>query len=209
MALLVLFVPNTLFWAAYEQQGNTIALWIKDYTDRSINLLFAQAEIPASSFQSVNPAMILIFTPFLVAWWGWLARRGREPSTVTKMAIGCFLLALSYLALALVAAGTGEAAKANWLWLLVYFAILTVGELYLSPVGLSLVSKVAPAHVLSLMMGVWLATSFLGNFMAGWLGSYWSSMDKTAFFLMIAGVAALAGFAIALMNKPLRKILRH
>ena len=79
------------------------------------------------------------------------------------MAIGCFLLALSYLALALVAAGTGEAAKANWLWLLVYFAILTVGELYLSPVGLSLVSKVAPASVLSLMMGVWLATSFLGN----------------------------------------------
>jgi POT family proton-dependent oligopeptide transporter len=209
VALLVLFVPNTLFWAAYEQQGNTIALWIKDYTDRSINLLFAQAEIPASSFQSVNPAMILIFTPFIVAWWGWLARSGREPSTVTKMAIGCFLLALSYLALALVAAGTGEAAKANWLWLLVYFAILTVGELYLSPVGLSLVSKVAPASVLSLMMGVWLATSFLGNFMAGWLGSYWSSMDKTAFFLMIAGVAALAGFAIAPMNKPLRKILQH
>ncbi len=208
-ALLVLFVPNTLFWAAYEQQGNTIALWIKDYTDRSINLLFAQAEIPASSFQSFNPAMILIFTPFVVAWWGWLARRGREPSTVTKMAIGCFLLALSYLALALVAAGTGEAAKANWLWLLVYFAILTVGELYLSPVGLSLVSKVAPASMLSLMMGVWLATSFLGNFMAGWLGSYWSSMDKPAFFLMIAGVAALAGFAIALMNKPLRKILQH
>ena len=75
--------------------------------------------------------------------------------------------------------------------------------------GLSLVSKVAPARVLSLMMGVWLATSFLGNFMAGWLGSYWSSMDKPAFFGMIAGVAALAGLVIALMKRPLRKILRH
>ena len=102
-----------------------------------------------------------------------------------------------------------EGAKASWLWLAVYFAIITVGELYLSPVGLSLVSKAAPGRVLSLMMGVWLATSFLGNFMAGWLGSYWSTMEKPAFFAMIAGVAALASLVFSLMEKPLRNILRH
>ncbi len=208
-ALLVLFVPNTLFWAAYEQQGNATALWIDLYTDRTVDLRFWQVEIPAASFQSINPAMILLFTPFIVAWWGWLAARGREPSTVAKMAIGCFLLALSYLVMAAVAVHTGEAAKASSLWLFVHFAILTVGELYLSPVGLSLVSKVAPARVLSLMMGVWLATAFIGNFMAGWLGSYWSSMEKPAFFVMIAGVAAVAGLSIALLNKPLRKFLQH
>ncbi|MGO9474467.1 MAG: MFS transporter, partial [Rhodomicrobium sp.] len=100
-------------------------------------------------------------------------------------------------------------AKASWLWLLGYFVIITIGELYLSPVGLSLVSKVAPARVLSLMMGVWLATSFVGNFMAGWLGSFWSSMEKPAFFVMIAGVAALAGLAIVAMNRPLRRTLQH
>jgi proton-dependent oligopeptide transporter, POT family len=208
-ALLLLFLPNTLFWAAYEQQGNTIALWIEDFTNRTVDLWFWQFEVPAPAFQSVNPAMILAFTPFVVAWWGWLANRGREPGTVTKMAIGCFLLALSYLVLAAVALHTSQTAKMGWGWLIVYFAILTVGELYLSPVGLSLVSKVAPARALSLMMGVWLATSFLGNFMAGWLGSYWSGMEKPVFFCMIAGVAAFAGLAITLMSRPLGKILRH
>jgi proton-dependent oligopeptide transporter, POT family len=208
-ALLLLFLPNTLFWAAYEQQGNTIALWIEDFTNRTVNLWFWQFEIPAPAFQSINPAMILAFTPFVVAWWGWLAKRGREPSTAVKMAIGCFLLALSYLVLAAIAVDTSQTAKSGWGWLIVYFAILTVGELYLSPVGLSLVSKVAPARVLSLMMGVWLAASFLGNFMAGWLGSYWSGMEKAAFFCMIAGVAAVAGLAIALVSRPLEKFLQH
>jgi proton-dependent oligopeptide transporter, POT family len=208
-ALLLLFLPNTLFWAAYEQQGNTIALWIDGYTDRMADLWFWQVEIPAATFQSVNPAMILAFTPIIVAWWGWRARLGREPGTVTKMAIGCFLLAVSYLVLAAVAAHASAGTKVGWGWLIAYFAILTAGELYLSPVGLSLVSKVAPARVLSLMMGVWFAGSFLGNFLAGWLGSYWSSMEKPAFFCMIAGVAAFAGFAITLMGRPLGKALRR
>ncbi len=209
LALLVLFIPNTLFWATYEQQGNTIALWADNYTDRSINLLFWNAEIPVTWFQAFNPFMIFAFTPFIVGLWARQARAGREPSSVTKMAIGCFGVALANLLMAFAAIHVSEAAKASWLWLFFYFAIITIGELYLSPVGLSLVSKVAPARMLSLMMGVWLATSFVGNLAAGWLGSYWSSMAKPAFFVMIAGVAALAGIAIALMNKPLRKTLQH
>ncbi len=209
VALLVLFLPNTLFWATYEQQGNTIALWADSYTDRSVNLLFWNAEIPVTWFQAFNPFMIFAFTPFIVGLWARQARAGREPSSVTKMAIGCFGVALANLLMAFAAIHASEAAKASWIWLFFYFAIITIGELYLSPVGLSLVSKVAPARMLSLMMGVWLATSFVGNFGAGWLGSYWSSMAKPAFFVMIAGVAALAGLSIALMNKPLRRTLRH
>ncbi len=208
-ALLILFLPNVLFWAAYEQQGNTIALWIDKFTDRTVNLYFWQVEIPASVFQSVNPAMILAFTPFVVGWWGWLAQRGREPATVTKLATGCFVLALSYVFLAGIALHTSETDKSGLPALFMYFAILTLGELYLSPVGLSLVSKVAPAKLLSLMMGVWLASAFLGNFMAGWLGSFWEGMHKAEFFLMIAAVPALAGLFIALLNKPLRRILHH
>jgi POT family proton-dependent oligopeptide transporter len=207
-ALLVLFLPNTLFWATYEQQGNTIALWADNFTDRSVNLLFWRGEIPVTWFQAFNPFMIFAFTPFIVALWARQARAGREPSSVTKMAIGCFGVALSNLVMAYAALQAGGG-QASWLWLFVYFVIITIGELYLSPVGLSLVSKVAPARVLSLMMGVWLATSFLGNFMAGWLGSYWSSMEKPAFFLMIAAVAALAGLSIVLLNRPLRRTLQH
>jgi POT family proton-dependent oligopeptide transporter len=209
LALLVLFLPNTLFWATYEQQGNTIALWADSYTDRSINLLFWQGEIPVTWFQAFNPFMIFAFTPIIVELWATQSRRGREPSTVAKMAMGCFIVALSYLVMVAAAFYTAPGGKATWLWLFLYFVIITIGELYLSPVGLSLVSKVAPVRVLSLMMGVWLSTSFLGNFLAGWLGSYWSSMEKSNFFLMIAGVAAAAGLSIILLNKPLRKSVQH
>jgi POT family proton-dependent oligopeptide transporter len=95
------------------------------------------------------------------------------------------------------------------MWLLGYFVVITIGELYLSPIGLSLVSKVSPGRVISMMMGVWLATSFIGNFIGGWLGSFWTFMDKSAFFLMIAGVAALAGLTIMAFNRPLRAALRE
>jgi proton-dependent oligopeptide transporter, POT family len=209
LALLVLFIPNTLFWATYEQQGNTIALWADAHTDRSIDLLFWRGEIPVTWFQAFNPFMIFAFTPLIVELWAFQSRRGREPSTVTKMAMGCFGVALSYLVMVAAAFDAGAAGKASWLWLFVYFVIITIGELYLSPVGLSLVSKVAPARAVSLMMGVWLSTSFIGNFGAGWLGSYWSSVEKSNFFFMIAGVAAAAGVAILLLNRPLRKSLQH
>ena len=85
--------------------------------------------------------------------------------------------------------------------------MLTIGELYLSPVGLSLVTKVAPARAVSMMMGLWLATSFIGNFLAGYLGSFWSSMDKDSFFLMIAVIAALAGLVILAFVRPLKPML--
>jgi POT family proton-dependent oligopeptide transporter len=107
------------------------------------------------------------------------------------------------------AAWSAAGDSASWLWLIGYFVVLTIGELYLSPIGLSLVSKVSPARVVSMMMGVWLATSFVGNFLAGWLGSFWSSMDKPLFFLMIAGIAAAAGLVIWAFNRPLRGIVGY
>ena len=88
LALLVLFVPTTFFWATYEQQGNTIALWADDYTDRTIDLLIWRGEIPVTWFQAFNPFMIFAFTPFIIALWTWQARRRAEPSSVTKMALG-------------------------------------------------------------------------------------------------------------------------
>jgi POT family proton-dependent oligopeptide transporter len=200
-AILALMLPVSLFWATYEQQGNTIVLFAEQYTDRH---LFG-AEIPVTWFQAFNPFMIFAFTPFIVAFW---RRQGaHEPSTVAKMAIGCFLNAAAYLVM-VAAAWTAGGGQASWLWLLGYFVVITVGELYLSPVGLSLVTKVAPLHLLSMMMGVWLATSFIGGFLAGYLGTFWSSLAKTNFFLMLALISAAAGVMIALLNRPLRLILR-
>jgi POT family proton-dependent oligopeptide transporter len=202
-ALLLLFIPVTLFWAGYEQQGNTIALWADSATDRAIDLGFWQATIPTTWFQSFNPFMIFAFTPFVVALWRRQAARNAEPTTVTKIAIGCFGVALANLIMAYAAWHTGAEGKASWLWLFAYFAVITLGELYLSPTSLSLVTKIAPASIVSLMMGVWLATSFAGNFLAGWLGSYWSAMAKPDFFLMIAGMGAVAAILVWLIGRPL------
>ena len=123
------------------------------------------------------------------------------------MALGCFGVMLSNLILvaAAVVAGGG---KTSWLWLFAYFVVITIGELYISPTGLSLVSKIAPIRYLSMLMGVWLATSFTGNFIAGWLGSFWSSMDKADFFLMIAAISGVAGAAILAFNRPLRAMVK-
>jgi POT family proton-dependent oligopeptide transporter len=206
LALAVLFVPATLFFATYEQQGNTIVLWADDYTDRTIDLLVWHGEIPVTWFQAFNPLMIFAFTPLIVGLWARQAGRGREPSTITKMALGCLAVALAYLIMG-AAAWLARGDAASWWWLLAYFVVLTVGELYLSPMSLSLVSKVAPARMLSLMMGLWLTTTFAGNLIAGWLGSFWSAMDKVSFFLMLAGLAALAGIVIFAFNRPLRSVL--
>ena len=152
--------------------------------------------------------MIFAFTPFVVALWTRQAERGSEPSTVTKMALGCCGVALSYLIMAIAAWNAAEV-DASWLWLLAYFVVITIGELYLSPIGLSLVTKIAPLRMLSMMMGVWLATSFVGGLLAGWLGSFWSRIGKPEFFLLIAAIAAVAGAAIFGSRWLLRDMLNE
>ena len=200
-ALLLLFAPVSLFWATYEQQGNTIALWADQFTDRH----FLGGEIPVTWFQAFNPFMIFAFTPFIVALWRWQGKN--EPATSTKLGMGCLINALAYLVM-VAAAWSADGGKANWLWLFFYFVVITVGELYLSPTGLSLVTKIAPKTLLSMMMGIWLATSFVGGFLAGYLGTFWSSMDKANFFLMLALISSVAGVAIMLLRRPLRAVLQ-
>ena len=206
-AIVLLALPVTFFWATYEQQGNTIALWADANTDRTINLLVWSGQIPVTWFQAFNPFMIFAFTPFILMLWRAQAARGTEPSSVAKMAYGCFGVTLANLVMFAAAAMAGDG-KASWLWLLAYFVVITIGELYLSPTSLSLVTKVAPARAVSMMMGVWLATSFTGNFAAGYLGSFWSSMAKDKFFLMIAIIAELAGLVVLMFVRPLRPILK-
>jgi POT family proton-dependent oligopeptide transporter len=200
-ALLLLFVPVSFFWATYEQQGNTIVLWASQYTDRH---LWGGVEIPVTWFQAFNPFMIFAFTPFIVALW---RRQGaREPSTVMKMAIGLFLNAASWLIMLAAArlAGTGQA---SWLWLFAFTFAITVGELYLSPTSLSLVTKVAPARMVSMMMGVWFLSSFFGNYLSGFLGTFWEKMPRDHFFLMLASIPVAAGILMMLINRPLQRVV--
>ena len=201
-ALMLLFAPSALFWAAFEQQGNTIALWAAQSTDRAVEIFGWRTDLPVTWFQAFNPLMIFLFTPPLVVLWARLARFGREPSTIGKMTLGCFGVAASYGVMAL-AAWTSDGGKVSWLWLLAYFGVITVSELHFSPIALSLVSHVAPEGSRSALMGFWFASMFLGNLLAGWLGSFWSSLSNVYFFLLMGALGVVGALIVEAARRPL------
>ena len=205
LALIATCALVTLFWAAYDQQSNTILLWAEDFTDRSIDLGFWRGEIPSPWFLALNPLMIFLLTPLIVRLWADQGRRGTEPFPISKMAFGCVCVALANLVMA-GAAGVA-AGKASALWLVGYFALATTGELYLAPVGLALISKLAPAPMASLMMGIWFATTLPADILGGFLGGFWSGMAKANFFLMIALIAALASVALAAASQIVQRLV--
>jgi POT family proton-dependent oligopeptide transporter len=207
-ALLILVIPLTLWWACYEQQGNIIALFADANTDRRLIPGLINWEIPVTWFQSFNPFIIFAFTPFVIALWTRQAKTLKEPNSMYKIVLGCLLLVLSYLLIAY-ASWQGGLGKISWLWLFAYFALITTGEIYLSPISMSLYSKVAPVRIVSLMFAVNFAPNFLGGgLMQGWLGTYWENMGHPAFFLMIAGIGLVAGLMLWAMEKPLRPYLQ-
>lgn len=205
--LWLFFVPGCLFWAAYEQSGNTVEVWSVDHLNRVVSLGSMSFTLSVGFIQSINGLFILMFTPLILTLWKRQEQKGREPSAVVKMTLGFLILSLSYLILAgaQFMAGAGQV---HWVWSIIFFAVYTVGELYFSPVGLSLYSKAAPAQVAALMMAVFLATSFPGNFLAGYLGKYYSTMSATNFFLFIAGVALVPAPIIWAFNGPLKRIIQ-
>lgn len=203
--LLAICTLTIVFWAVYEQQGNTIQLFADKNTDWHV---FGW-EMPSTWFQSINPAFIFVLAPFLNFFWGWQSRRKKEPSTVVKMAIGCSLLGLSFLVLMWSVMGLHAEQRISFLWLVGCTFVYTLGELYVSPIGLSLVTKVAPARLIGMLMGVWFLAAFAGNNLAGYLGMFYETMSKESFFLMLAGLGGLAGLAIFALQIPLKKAIGH
>jgi POT family proton-dependent oligopeptide transporter len=203
MALIVLCALNIVFWAVYEQQGNTMQLW----ADQNTRWNLLGMNIPSTWYQAFNPAMIFAFAPLLAMFWGWQARKGKEPSSVSKMAIGCFLLGLSFIIMMVASQGIAVDARRSVMWLVSTTFVLTIGELYLSPIGLSFVTKVAPARMVSMLMGVWFLSSFFGNYLSGYLGTFWERMPRAQFFLMLTTLGLGAGVAIFLLSRPINRIV--
>ncbi len=203
-AIFVMMTLCIVFWSVYEQQGNTMALWADANTDR----MMFNWEMPASWFQSFNPLMIFALVPLLNLFWRRQDRRGREPSGIAKMGIGCFLLGAAFLILVLPARELAAHPRASLWWLTACTFVLTLGEIYLSPVGLSLVTKIAPARIVSMMMGIWFLSSFFGNYLSGYLGTLWEKMPRENFFLLMAGLSFAAGLAFFALLKPLKQAIR-
>ena len=208
LALIVLCMLNISFWAVYEQQGNTLALWADSNSDRHVLAFLGLGwEMPATWFQSVNPFFIAVFTPFINVLWARQARAGREPNSVAKMAIGCVVLGVSFLVMMLPAQVVDAGQLASMWWLIGSTAMLTLGELYLSPVGLSLVTKISPPRIVSMMMGFWFISSFFGNYLSGYLGTFWETMSKGSFFMMLAGISLATGVLMVALYAPLRRAI--
>ena len=153
------------FWSAFEQAGASLTLFADQQTNRSI---FGW-EMPASYFQSVNPLAIIVLAPLFAVLWGFLGKRNMEPASPIKQAFGLFLLAVGYLIIAFGVQGVEGAAKTSMFWLLSMYLVHTMGELCLSPIGLSMVARLSPVRLGSVLMGIWFMSNAMANDFAGML----------------------------------------
>jgi POT family proton-dependent oligopeptide transporter len=191
LVLLGIGLCVTVFRAAYEQVGNTVALW----ADSGVNRAAGAFEIPMTWFQSLNPLFVMIMTPPLLAYWRRHIHRETRASLIRRMALGALIVGASYLLLAAVEAMSG-AALAGWAWLALFFLIFTFGELFILPTGLGLFARLAPPHLGATTVASWFLVIFSGSLSAGLVGTLWGSFTPATYFLMLAGIAGLAAILL-------------
>ena len=196
LAAFVLF-----FWAAFEQAGSSLNLFAERYTRLSV----VGFEFPAGWFQWVNSAFIILLAPFFSMLWGRLAARGAEPSTPAKMAWGIFLNAAAYVVMIAAMAGVAEGQRVSPWWLVALYFLQTCGELCLSPVGLSMVTKLAPIRFGALLMGVWFLANAWANKLAGVGAGYLEPLGPSRLFMLVAALLAGAGLALVFCVPWLRR----
>ncbi len=204
----IFFVCASLFWAGYEQAGSTLNLFARDHTDRSfVGSWFASGQHPVSWYQNFQGVFVLIFAPIFAWIWISLGRRGRDPAAGTKLGLGLLQLGLSFvvmMAAAQLVVRTGARVLPGWL--ILTYLLQTTGELCLSPIGLSNVTKLAPGRYSSQMMGTWFLGTAVGNLAAGLIGGEVASTvtDMPAQFLRMALIGCGSGFIMLLVAKPVR-----
>jgi proton-dependent oligopeptide transporter, POT family len=200
----VLFGASAAFWAGFEQMGSSFNLFAERFTNR-ITFGF---EIPAPWFQSIGPVLIILLAPAIAASWLWLAQKKIDPSIPTKFGAALIFLALGFVVIALAASLAKSGNVAPW-WLVATYFLHTVGELCLSPVGLSSISKLAPQRYVGQMMGVWFLATSLGNLIAGLTAGSLktgSPAELSSGFFQIAIIPSIVGVALLLLAKPLKKL---
>jgi POT family proton-dependent oligopeptide transporter len=197
----VFFVFATLFWAAYEQASSTLAL----FADRNTNRTVLDWDVPASWFVSIQALFVIILAPVFA--WLWVRLGSREPSTPFKFSIGLFFVGLSFILLLPAGAMAQTDVKVSALWLVAAYFLQVIGELCLSPVGNSVVTKLAPLRVVGLMMGLWFLSIAAGNKLAGWIAGTSASVPLTTLFGMIAAATIGAALVLFLIIRPVRRLM--
>jgi POT family proton-dependent oligopeptide transporter len=218
VSIFIFMFFNAFFWLAFEQAGTSINLFTKQNTDR----MLGGFEVPATWFQSVNAGLIFILAPMFASLWTWLGRRRLNPSQPLKISLGLLFLGVGYIFM--VMAGRAAAApgvKASMLLILLTYFWHTVGELCLSPTGLSYVTKAAPVKFVSLLMGIWFISSFIANLGGGLVAAQvknietgaikvpWNFGGQADFFFVFVLTSVIAGVVVLLLTPLLKKLMRH
>jgi POT family proton-dependent oligopeptide transporter len=191
----------TIFRGAYEQVGNTVALFADAGIDRTTSWL----TIPMTWFQSLNPLLVFLMTPALLAFWKRRANAGHESSSMQKMATGAMIVAIAYLVLASAAWFAGDG-QANWIWLVAYFVVFTLGELFILPTGLGLFARLAPPSLGATTVAAWFFAIFTGSFAAGAVGTMWSGMSHAVYFAMVAAISLVAAGVLIALDASTRRV---
>ena len=206
VVIIILFLASAMFWAGFEQAGSSLNLFAERYTDR----LIGSFEIPAGWFQTLNPAFIVILAPLYSAMWIALAKRHLDPSTPAKFAIGLIILGLGF---AIMIGAAQLVVRGNQVlptWLIFTYLFHTMGELALSPVGLSATTKLAPKRYVGQMMGIWFLGASLGSIIAGLIAGEFNAdsvEDMPGLYTQIVLTTAGCGLLLGLFTKPIRKLM--
>jgi POT family proton-dependent oligopeptide transporter len=210
--IVVLFVFATIFWSAFEQAPTSLNLFASDFTDRN---LFGW-EVPITWLQAVNSLFVIALAPVFAAIWTALGRRGRDISSPAKFAFGLFFAGIGFYIMVAAAnkvmAGGGDIVKVSMMWLTMSYLLQTIGELALSPVGLSSMTKLAPRRFVGQMMGVWFMASALGNLIAGIVGGHVDPeklAEMPALFQRTAMSLFIAAAILGLLTVPIARMMRN
>jgi POT family proton-dependent oligopeptide transporter len=195
LVMLGIGLSVTVFRAAYEQVGNTVALWADSGVDRAAGAY----QIPMTWFQSLNPLFVMLLTPPLLAYWRRHSHRETRASLIRRMALGAMIVGSAYLLLAAISAVSGTA-LAGWAWLALFFLIFTFGELFILPTGLGLFARLAPPHLGATTVASWFLVIFSGSLTAGLVGTLWSSFVPATYFLLLAAIAGVSAILLRAMS---------
>jgi POT family proton-dependent oligopeptide transporter len=206
IVIVVLVFACAMFWAGFEQAGSTLNLFAERYTIRE----FGGFEIPASWFQSLNPAFIILLAPLYSMLWVGLARRHLEPSAPAKFALGLIILGVGFAVMIGAATLVSAGRQVLPTWLLFTYLLHTMGELALSPVGLSSMTKLAPRRFVGQMMGMWFMCSGLGNIIAGLIAGRFRAdavEEMPALYTQIVLTTVGCGLLLLIFVKPLKRLI--
>lgn len=203
-ALIILMLFTIPFWICFEQAGSSLTL-LAEY---NINRTIGSYNIPTGYFQSLNPLFIITLAPLISLLWDKLRYKNQEPTSVGKFAIALFLISVSYLIL-IFAGILSEGEQISPLWLVLTYFVMTIAELCLSPIGLSLVSKLAPKKFLSLTMGCWFLTCFIGDTIAGFWGGMYEDLSFVQLFTPLAILPFIAFIVLIFLMPKLNKLFKY